>query len=505
MKLKLDADVVDDFSDLVTGDFLSTLPPASTLRKAWADPTAKYLTSNAELGRALALNGVRAFRFATARVGVDVGIPAAVVGDFGRALSLSGSDQAVQGWVDFVSGATDAVIDIACEAMGAVPFVGWLAKGIKAAIDLIGQRLANQRPKPALLEYDKPDDDFQANRMLARLRSLDWTFAFMPAYSPEDWADWEIIEAQTGFLMKPKSKFTLEGNSGAIPGGALGSLGVQSRNCWAQMPSLKPAPSGGVSAAKSNLDVMLDAYARDRGDVVECIFDLYETTPSVARVAVVAWQQMTAKKTAALFQVDTRSLQNAWNAYVTTAIAASRAHTKTITEFGGLKWTAWRNLEEAMYPRGFKVSDKPQRTATLDVIAGLYTGDLRRRQRAALDTLLVAYAQEGQAAFKDPALRSLLHERRTQLLLDDARWTIKAEDILDLPFRAAWRDSTRNPGDRPFGKVPRPRPQIPDATPLPEPDLDPSGGGGGAGGLIAVAGLLGLGYATRRWWMRRGR
>lgn len=508
MRLNPDMPIVGDFPALVGGDFSSTLPPVSTLQRAWADGTASYLTSPEQMGQALAENGVRAFRFVAARSGVEIGVPSDVIGDFTTAISLAGSDQAIAGWIEFVGTVADAIIDIALEGMGAVPIVGWLAKAVKAVLELIGNRLAKGRPKPAMLLYDKADDEFQATGVLKQLRSLDWTFGFMPQFAPTGWSDWKITKQDTGWLMQPKDSVRLDGMLGAVPGGAMGSKGVQSRNCWSG-PTLRPASASGFMDPKqSNLQLLRRAYGAQRKAVIECLVDIYETTPSVSRVMLASWQQMTAGKTATLFQVDTRGIVDAWDAYVETAVEASRIHTSSpVTELGGQQWTAWRNLEEAMYARGWNFGDgRPARAGqTLADVAARYTNDLRGRQRSAMDTLLVAYAQEGQACFADPAMRELLIRRRAQLLTDDDRWSVRPEDVLDLDYRNALLEATK-PGDRPLsmaGASRRPG-TVPRALPLPSPDGSSGGGAGGGGTAIAVvAGLLGLGLVGRR--LIRGR
>lgn len=506
MKVDPDADVVGDWADLLTGTFETGLPGVSTINAQWADPASKYLTSPKQLGRAYAENGVRAFRAMSARAGVDVGVPLGVIGDFTQALSLAGSDQAVNGWIDFVSTSTQAIIDVACDAMGAVPFVGWLARGINVALTAIGKRIADGRPKPPLLAYDKTNDEDIVRTQLGDARSLDWTFMFGPPGIPETWADWEIVKASDGFLMRPEAKFSVSSNYiGALPGGAFGSRAVQSRNCWGNMPSLEPeAPGGIVDVGAKNLDRISGAYKTDYQRATDCIVDVYDTTPSVARVALATWQSMTQRRTANLWQVDTRGIADAWEAYTSTGIEASRVHSAAVTQFGGQKWLAWRNLEAAMYVRGWKLGgapDGPQRTATLAYAAKQYIDDLRRRQRKALDTVLVAYAQEGQAAFADKAMRDLLVKRRGELLTADARWGVDPKDVIDADFRGALEQATR-PEDRPK-RTPAPDdrlPRYPTDGSLPLPTPDPERAGTGGGGLGLFLGGLGLAAAAVGGW-----
>lgn len=498
-------DRVDDLESLLEVDFESALPPESVFAEAWADPAARAALSDANLGEKLAANGVRAFRYVTARVGTTVGVPFALVGDFAAAISSSGAEQAIAKWGQFVSSAADAAIDIACQAMGAVPFVGWLAKGIKAILDVIALRLARGQPRPALLSYSLDDDQYYARELLRHTRGLDWTAMFLPVSDPQSWGSWKATKASDGWLLAPAPKFDRGGDAwvGCVPGGVFGTRGVQVRNCW-NPPTLSPTGAGGIQAGqKNNLERLREAFRDDFAAATACLAELYDARPSVSRVALTAWQQMTATRTATMFCVDTRPLADAWDTYVATALEASRVHTDAeVGQFGASSWLAWRNLGAAMYVRGWKIGKGPRRTATFADVARSYSDDLRKRQRAALDTVLVAYAQEAQGAFRDPGLRELLTRRRAQLLTAPERWALREEDILDPDFRLAWRESVRNPGDRPLAVEPRVPKRVPPALPLPTPEGAGAVEGAGGAWVLGALGLAAVGgaawYASRR-------
>lgn len=348
MKLNPDKSPVADLSALLeVSNFESSLPSVATLKAAYADPSAAEAISEKNLGTALMKTGVRAFRFVGARVGVDVGVPANVLGSFADALSVRGSDQAAGEWIKFIGTVNEAIIDIAMDAIGAIPIVGWLAKAAASLVQGIALAAAKKRPSPPIIQYDEAADEERARQYIERLRDIDWTTLFLPSYAPQKWNDWDIIKQNGGWLMRPTER--LDGHRGALPGGPLGSRGVQSRNCFD--PNLR-APIGETRVPPDVADAL---YLRKQREATECILDIWDTTPSVARVTLAAWQQMTAKDVATVWNVDTRNIVSAWEAYCETAIEFSRAMTATsVSEHDVMRWLALKNLSRAMFVRGWK-------------------------------------------------------------------------------------------------------------------------------------------------------
>jgi hypothetical protein len=489
MRLDPDAPLagVGDWSELLQSRFTSGLPTVATLEGAWADPRLASLLQPDKLGRALATTSVRAMRFVNARMGVDVGVPAGVLDDFAAMLSIRGSDQAIDFAVRVTFDVADALIDAAVEAMGAVPFVGWVAKLVKAMLDLIQARIANKRPAPPLITYDEGRDEDLANATLQRMRGYDWTPLFMPVYAPNSWGDWEIVKLNGGWLMRPKLAFVREGAGGALPGGPLGSAGVQSRNCVdLGVPPMPPGPS--LDPRVTQESKLQRAYTANFARALECIVDVYETTPSQARIALAAWQAMTAKATPALFQVDTRPIVNAWKAYTDTGLEASQNHRGNTGD--AFEWRAWRNLADAMYVRNWRVAKEPKRTLKLHEVASLYVADLKARQLAALHTSLAAYCREDQAAFRGPELHAALMASRQRILATVRKFLVHPGDIVDLDFRAALLDARANGGPARDAVGETGTGAIPGALPLPSPKAGADAGGGGGGGVLAVGAAL---------------
>lgn len=489
--MKVDPDVgipgVGDFANLLHGEFKSALPTAAALERAFADPRFASLLKRDELGRALAQTSVQAMRFVAARASVDIGVPTVVLDTFEQMLSIRSADQAV----DFAVAATfeiaDVLIDVAVEAMGAVPFVGWVGKLVKAVLDLIQSRIANKRPRPPLISWNETADNELANRMLASMRSQDWTQLFSPVYTPSNWGQWEAIKLDGGWLLRPEQDTVREGAFGGLPGGPLGSVGIQSRNCVDL--NVQDLPTGGLNTGPGLPARLQASYNAKFARALECVTDIYETTPSLSRIALAAWQQMTNRSIPAMFQVDTRAIKESWRTYVETGIEASQVHRNETSD--RTLWLAWRNLGASMSVRNWQIANEPARTLQLHELAGLYVNDLRTRQRAALGTTLAAYAQESQAAFRDRGLHDMLLETRRAILNSPLRLTINPLDVLDEDYRAVLVSRGARGEGQGSGRVTVT--DIPGALPLPVPKPGADGGGGGGGAVIAIGlGLLAL-------------
>lgn len=487
MKLNPDKSPIADLSALLeVSNFESSLPAVATLEAAYADPSAAEVITDKSLGTDIMRTGVRAFRFVGARVGVDVGVPTHVLGAFADALSVRGSDQAATQWIKFIGTVNEAIIDIAVDAIGAIPIVGWLAKAAASLVQGIALAAAKKRPSPPIIRYDEQNDEGLARKYIERLSNLDWTSLYTPPYAPKKWNDWEIIKQNGGWLMRPEER--ISDLRGALPGGPLGSRAVQSRNCFD--PNLR-APLGETRVPHDVADAL---YLRTQREATECILDTWDTTPSVARVTLSAWQQMTAKDVATVWNVDTRNIVSAWEAYCETAIEFSRAMTATsVSEHDVMRWLALKNLSRAVFVRGWKTPGADEvvtRQPRLDHVASRYITDLRTRQFAAANTKLVAYAQLEQGAFADKTLRQAMVRERAALLNSPLRWTIELDDVVDPEFRNELKRSLEGasppqrtpPDDRGSTRA------IPDATPFPVPD------GTAAGGGLAAA-VLGLAAA----------
>lgn len=499
MKIDPDKSPIAGFGDLLeVSNFETDLPPSAALKAAYGDPSAAYALDRNRLGKDIVVTGVRAFRFVGARVGVDLGVPVGMLDHFFDSVSVKGYDQAVTQWATFaISTAQKAIIDLAVDAMGAVPIVGWIAKAASALIDGIMAAAQAKRVYPPMLEYDETLDVFYARKRIGDLANLDWTSTWMPQYMPTKASDWETVQQETSFLFHCRGDVENGANQGAIPGGTLGSRGVQSRNCWGWVES-----GIGIGTDADKADRI---YLENQREITECIFDVWDTTPSVARVCLAAWQQMTAKQTATIWNCDTRDIVRAWQDYCESAIEYSRINTRG-TVGDPFRWLALKNLARAMFVRHWStpgVHDAsganeftptaPARQPRLDQVASLYIKDLRKRQYAAAKTKLVAYAQLEQGAFADVTLRRAMIRERAELLNGAIRWTIDPKDVIDPEYRKLLKESFV--GASPPQRTPpddRGDPSsIPDAEGFLRPDLAP---GSGAGGLALLALVLGAAF-----------
>lgn len=424
---------VGDFASLLRDEFNSALPSAASLERAWADPRFKALLSKDELGKALAETSVRALRFVAARASVEIGVPSGVLGMFEQMLTIRSGDQAVEVAVGITFDVADVLIDVAVEAMGAVPFVGWVGKLVKAVLDLIESRIRNKRPRPALISWSSEADNDLANRMLGSMRGHDWTSLFLPVYNPQRWDDWETIKQNGGWLFRCKASVVREGAYGALPGGPLGSAGVQSRNCVdLGVPAKIPGKS--IPGKESHVEKLEKAYIARFPRAMECITDLYETTPSLSRIALASWQQMTTKAVPMMYQVDTRPIPGAWRNYVESAQEYSRVGTASPSDH--LKYVALKNLAAAMRVRNWQIADEPPRSLLLSELAKLYCNDLRNRQLEGVKTSLAAYCSIDQAAFRDPVLWEALKDTRRRILQSPLRTQLNLDDVVDQDYRA---------------------------------------------------------------------
>lgn len=499
MKVDPDTSPVSDFAVLLdAANFRSSLPSASTLQDAYADPAARYALGDDQLGRQLMETSMRAFRFVGARVGTSTGIPSNVVDAFFKTLSIKGQDQAVVEWVMIAVGqVTEVIVDVAINAMGAIPIVGWIAKAVASIVKLVVSMASDKKPPPPLVQYNEGKDETLVREVLSILAGVDWTKIFLPTYEASKWSDWELKKMQGGYLMRPKES---SGHPfGAIPGGPFGSRGVQSRNCvdpdnwhWPTPPIWKQEWDADIDRA---VDISDQVWAKYYEQGTECILDIWSTTPAVGRVTMAAWQQMTSRKTTALWNVDARPIASAWESYVSSALEFATVKLRSrFNEYEKFEWLAYQNLRAAMHARNAELpGGDTGKWPRLDAMAGAYAKDLRRRQFAAVKTILVAYADPKQAAFaQHSALRMAMEAERRQILSGPIRWSVHMPDVVDREWKRALEESMRG--------VPPPQRTPPDdrgsleLIPTAEgfPTLDNQAGGGGllALGLMLAAGLF---------------
>ncbi len=424
VRLSYDAPALEPVESLLKTDFLSKLPSDETLRQAWADPRLSPLTEQGELGRALTRNGVRCGRIVQGFTGVVTGIPMDALGPFGEVISRVTSDQAIGSWEGIALGTTRATMDLALEGMGAIPFVGWVAKFALGVLEGFITRRRKQKPLPPMARYKREADEDAARAAVDVIRTGDWTPLFLPL-SGERGMSWRLYKKTGGYNVSPWREEIKNPFSGLLGGfTGMGTVDVP----FIVDPEIpKQHDDDAAAALRMRRDWMEDS-----------VINTYDLTPSVARLVQSAWVAATASTTPALFNIDTGPVVRGWKNFVEGALeSAEEGIAKTKDPRGEAK----TNRRNAWYALRWAVTMNGRGFGNVSPAMTLYDECLRRgrdlykRQLQALDTLQVAYCSSKQAAFRDNVLRDKLKERRGQLLTHAARWKVNPRDVVDDAYR----------------------------------------------------------------------
>ena len=455
---------------------------------------ARFLTDE-QIGQRMTITAATANQFAQGLSGIEIGIPSDIVGPFREAVGgiLAGD------WEGFALGTARAAIDLGLEAMGSIPVIGWAARLALSVVDLIRTRSAAKAPPPPQIRYDKTRDEELATMALwlysghAGQSRSDLRAVFMP---PARYVTaWRVEPRSPGFVVEADGD-TQPPTMGIIPGFGIAVGDLISLTHWGDFRGTMEEP-----IRRTRSDVVAN-WDQDYAGTITTTGDLY---PSLRRVGASLWSMVSCTRSAQAFELDTRGIPEAWGFWEDSAIEAAAD-----AFGGGVKLFADRVV-------GFEALIRSTRLDFFGVDSSRSVAEgaerriksLRRLQRRLLDSLVVAFASENQAAFRDPKLAELLDVRRRQLLRHPARWRVDLRDIPDLAYRDAMRDATPA-GDRPIAAALAPQitgepfeqEEPPGLAPLGEPEIPTSGAPSRRGGLPAWAwaalAAAGLFAASRR-------
>ena len=194
-----------------------------------------------------------------------------------------------------------AVLDIAMDAVGAVPIIGQIMKGIIQVVMIFARWLAKSevKPKPKLTGYTQQSDISRARDVQDLLLSRDWTRIWLPVGA----GDWERIRAD---LPSGKGAYVFRQSQGgpglgSFPGSGAGQLAV----VW----QIK-FPSGHQHWPWSK---------KRAREARENATDLYDQHPSAAQLATAAWALLMSTETSAILNVDASVLYPSWRDTVRSA------------------------------------------------------------------------------------------------------------------------------------------------------------------------------------------
>ena len=506
------------------------LPSPEMLTEAWQTGTAALEGESATWAELAMRDATRLVRSNLAIVGGQVGVPAVFVSAFDTILAAK-PDPTAQEIFDMVSGVAATTIDAAFQTMGAVPVIGFIGELIGIAVKFALSRREKGDPPPPFVRYNPEINATMTALLMDQVGTMkppsadwrpDWTPIFRPpAVGP--WTSREVEGWQRQWYvdgLDVSDPVTWDG-WGIVPGHAAASLSIYSTGLTPEETEFRA--SGGHLPAGAEAIAPWLTWPERYEQIGDRTWDTSQVLPSYIHAGMGAWQATTTA-TAAMFNVDVRGIAMAWQEYVERGLEEMDRWMSTHKreDKSGEYWAGWAakrglyalpTFEERMSQPGRPSAsfwhDWPERLR-YDQIVRRRMIQLGRRQREALDTLLVAYCSKRQRAFDDPQLRDLLMERRKQLLDHPAVYRVNLEDVIDPDFRTAVNlarktveggSLTAGPGhvgpttqdgcsinERARGKCKPGSFPGPDAVPGAEPWGDPEAGSGGLGLALLAAG-----------------
>jgi hypothetical protein len=505
MRLRLDSGPLAAIRTRVEAPrFVSSLPSEATLASAWADPAvrAQLLTFNQadpdSLGRKLQATAMDAFAVVQARVGTSIGVPGVALGDFARSVAADALEDGEVNWAQFALSGAQAATDIALDAMGAVPIVGWIAKAAMAIINAVISAASNDRPRPLLLRYSRDRDEDAAQQAIERIGRLqsasnpNWN----PLFMPPGRGGWRYTEAENGYVIQPNEPTD---GLGGIPSGVTGFRSIQVKS-WPSIVNALERERGRPGQLNPD-NPLANNYVQST--VVESSEDTFSQLPSLQRVILAAWSAASTNNTAAVFNLQPDQIRGGWREYVEDALAFANLYRNGAGPQQAMALAARQQVTqqriEIRVPQGYTFAGRPLPVAAsrlrLDLITDAWCDFIDKRQIAMMRTPAVAFCSEDQFAFqRSPPLRQRLIEGRqlfnTTLDAND----IDPDDIIDPEFRDAVVSYNGSRSGRMPGSASKTPHNIPPIVAVPM---------GSAGGGVLAAMLIGAAWLAVR--SRKGR
>ncbi len=370
------------------GRFNSELPPEVKIIESWADPGFRA-DFDVDLGR----NAMLALRYAA---GHTLELVPSQISDYGEivtkltaVINAPNVEVASRTFEDLHA----AVLDTAMSAVGAVPIVGQLMKGIVSIMSIFARWLAkdNVKPKPQVQGYTKEGDDWEAFQIQRALRTNDWTKIFLPRTV----GPWKRIIAETrqGDLVH----VFMPGNDG--PG--LGAL---------------PGTSDGLGGIVYDLTGMRPKITwplvkEEQVKIIKNTTDLYQQRPSAMQLGGSVWAFLMSTDSAAILNVDAGALRQPWLKLVGDAQSYTNGLRGTPGEIAEGN-VARQNIAAYYAIRSqLKLEGKWYSEIVIDAV-----NDLRARQIYAVRSLPRGVI-EGRVALRDPKVAEAFDTRPFKLAM----------------------------------------------------------------------------------------
>lgn len=500
-----------ELGSLWTGgqNYDSRLPSDEILSDAWAG-AARSILSDANVAALYARDGGYLAQSVLGLVGTQIGIPSEFMGSFDQLISSAAFNQPIEKVAFDVA---KAALDVYLEAMGAIPFVGPVAKIGLGIVEGIVTAQEGGVPPPPMATYNRAvNNDFAAHLLdlvgapESSPELVDWT----PIFTPPGTGAWEVLPRDAGSA-EPGHAWRVAGVNVEASGAGMDGRGIVPGGLVACIePQTKPIDISYLQGVKGAWT------ARGYEVATNLNYDLSGMLPSFQNAGAAAWEAVSSK-TAAMFNVDVRGLGKAWVEYVEGAmqlraevmgdvltadvIESAAAIQAVFLPFALHVLPSYGEmvaLQKAAPEGGKKVWPRPTalpESLRIDRVAAKHLSDLRARQTRALDTLLCAYCSEDQPAFRDPKLLALLRERRGQLLKHPAAKRVNLDDVPDKALRtelaAAQADKQLGIDDLAAAPQQAKRGGFGPASDAPQAE----GWGGESGGGGAALAAVGLGLA----------
>lgn len=465
---------------LLQSDFVSNLPRKESIERAYADPYVSHLLDPAskQLGSLLTENGADLFQRTFAILGSANVVPEPLVGNALRVLSLAGQNQAAGAWVDFAMNAASSSIDIAMDAIGAIPVIGWIAKVAFTIVNFAVQSALEEKPLPPSLGFSSVSDQERATHALTLLRSGDVTDLFRPVGR----GGWRRRGLSETFNFSPSPS----GGMGGCLGGFVGSISFEIEKiyehgkAWQDDEVVKgtgkfthPLEFDKVCKSKPLSELMPDFLPGQLADSSckwdEISFDWWVRYPSLQRIVSGCWASLSSNSLPTMYSIDIDRCVSEWADWE----ESLWEYINNTSEVDSNQFAAWLALKRiAATVSNWQLAPylKPGKP-TFALLNAEYGRILRQRQFKALNTLVCAWASERQPAFRRSAsLRKRLFDRRKMLLDHPARFDVDLDDVPDADYRSALATSRMVVGTSFTAKQPK-HPRSRDDQPA---TLDPS-------------------------------
>jgi hypothetical protein len=398
---------------------------------------------------------------------------------------------------DIIEGVIRSTVGIAVNAVAVVPIVGWAIKAVSDAAWMLYDAFKSPVPPPKvyapMFSYLEERDEWLVNRTIYPHvgTSYDWTQLYMPYFEP--WT-WRLERRDSGWLFRgDRSPGAALGfipdtqqvtreiqawflKSVNVPGDAVAFKGIYP-GALAEITG--DTGTGSVTKGVSYKSGMIPSTSPSKrgGDLADSM-DVGMWVPGVAQTMTLLDSQVQGHRVgghaiaqAQTYTINPDMIADAWKEYVDSAFAFAQkvwmgrgfegseaiSHLSEdsrrllalafikqfiVTEHGGVTRKAGAFAEISW---NFDLTNKPATIYTAWIKP--WAKRMKARQRAFLDTYLVAIPPPESGAFKENTRLVKQYIQNRNLLLDSpARFEVPMNDVLDPLYWRRLFDATKDKG-----------------------------------------------------------